>query len=191
MIFDQIDQSPNNVSNNDEEIPCKEETCIEECLQRNSNENNKEEPCCRELEQIKNKLAVITADFDNSKKRALKERAHWVFNGQKEIIIDLLAIVDDFDRALDSIMPSNEGVTTASITEREGFNLIRVSLYKMLEKYHVASISTTGIFDPEKHEALVQVESADHPSGTIVQVLQKGFMFNNQIIRPAKVSVAK
>ena len=72
-----------------------------------------------------------------------------------------------------------------------GFALIHKELHKFLEKHGVTEIKEVAEFDPNLHEAIMNVESADHQSGAIVQVLQKGYMFKGQVLRPAKVSVAK
>ena len=134
------------------------------------------------------KYLTLTADFENYKKRVNSERADWATDAQKRIVLDLLDVVDNFERALDQ---EKKRENNANIAWLAGFEMIYQSLEKLLAKYGVQAITETTTFNPKYHEALVQVESADHKSGEIVQILQKGYMMNDRVIRPATVSVAK
>lgn len=153
-----------------------------------NNEVLDDDACCVQLEQIKNTLVHVTADFENFKKRTEKEKIEWIVAGKKQFILDVLEIVDDFDRALQEHKKKKDSNLDAWL---QGFELIGSALYKLLEKHNVYEIKNTTTFDPELHEALTQVESDEHTSGNIVMVLQKGFMFDDVVLRPAKVSVAK
>lgn len=154
------------------------------------NEENNNQPdltqqlneCLNQKEEWKDRCLRTTADFENYKKRAEKERSLWITSAQSSILSDLLSIVDDFDRAF-SLSQENQSLT--------GFSLIHKELHKFLEKHGVTEIKEVKQFDPHLHEAIMNAESADHESGAIVQVLQKGYMFKGQVLRPAKVSVAK
>lgn len=128
----------------------------------------------------KDRALRTAADFENFKKRSEKERLMWIANAQSSVLLDVISIVDDFDRAFSS-----------SASKDAGFELIYKSLQKILEKYGVQEIKDLTEFDPVKHEAILQVESADHKQDDIVQVLQKGYLFKGEVLRPAKVSVAK
>lgn len=139
--------------------------------------------CQEQKDNWKDQCLRTAADFENYKKRADKERALWATAAQSAVLSDLIAIVDDFDRAFASLGQKNES--------NAGFELIYKALQKLLEKYGVQEMKEVATFNPEKHEAINQVESADHKSGDIVQVLQKGYTFKNEVLRPAKVSVAK
>ncbi len=139
----------------------------------------------KELEEVKARLAYLMAEFDNYKKRTEKERISWVENRQKEILEDLLPIVDDFDRALAHSGNQEEK------NLRNGLELTHKSLLKLLTAYSVEELPAQKEFDPEKHEALLTVESAEHSSGEIVAILQKGYLYKNSVLRPAKVSVAQ
>lgn len=131
---------------------------------------------------------TLTADFENYKKRVNSERADWANDAQKRIVLDLLDVVDNFERALDQEKRREDNTHGAWLA---GFEMIYQSLEKLLAKYGVQVITEVVTFNPKYHEALVQVESADHQSGNIVQILQKGYMMNDKVIRPATVSVAK
>lgn len=150
---------------------------------------NKELLSCREeLTVWKDRCLRITADFDNFKKRTEREKSSWIKMTQANILLDLLTIVDDFDRALEEAQknPSHDDFAVWF----KGFELTSKSLQKLLQKYDVQEIKDHDLFNPQFHEAVMQVESADHISGAIVDVLQRGYLFKGDVLRPAKVSVA-
>lgn len=134
------------------------------------------------------KYLTLTADFENYKKRVNSERADWAVEAQKRMVLDLLAVVDNFERALEQEKKREDN---ANVSWLAGFEMIYQSLEKALAKYGVQVITDFSVFNPKYHEALMQVESDKHKSGEIVQVLQKGYMMNDKVIRPATVSVAK
>jgi len=137
-----------------------------------------------ETNQWMDRFLRVSAEFENFKKRTSMEQIQWIQRSQQKIIIDVLSIVDNFERALQQKNETNESLFV-------GIEMIYKSCLALLKKYNVEEIPTSGAFDPEKHEAIMQVDSADHASGEIVLVVQKGYMMNNQIIRPAQVSVAQ
>lgn len=134
------------------------------------------------------KYLTLTADFENYKKRVSSERADWTHDAQKRIVLDLLDVVDNFERALEQEKKRESAEAQALLA---GFAMIYQSLEKVLAKYGVQAITDFSVFNPKYHEALMQVESDKHKSGEVVQVLQKGYMINDKVIRPATVSVAK
>ncbi|MCL4361206.1 nucleotide exchange factor GrpE [Candidatus Dependentiae bacterium] len=150
--------------------------------QQEEAENNK---CCSELSELKNRYIYLNAEFDNYKRRIEKDRASWISNAQAQVILDFLTIIDDFDRALQTKLEQT------SPENLSGLEMIRKSANQILKKYNVEEITDISHFDPVKHEAIMQVQSADHKPGDIVAVLQKGYTFKNQVLRPAKVSIAQ
>lgn len=145
--------------------------------------------CKKEVDNWKEKYIRVSADLENFSKRVDKERAQWRTSGQSSILSGLLEIVDDFDRAFDQI--NRGGIDSNSQNWIIGFELIQKSLHKFLESHDVREIPTNTPFDPHYHDALMEVESPDHKAGEIVAVLQKGYTFKGQVLRVAKVSVAK
>ncbi|MEX0940586.1 MAG: nucleotide exchange factor GrpE [Candidatus Babeliales bacterium] len=143
--------------------------------------------CQAELIEWKDKYLRLSADFQNFKKRLQKEQASLRRMMQADILADVLNIVDNFDRALQE----KEAETENMKDWFAGFELIRKELYKLLEKYGVKELESYDVFDPEMHEAVMQVDSDQHESGGIVEVYQKGYIFDGSVLRPAKVSVAK
>jgi len=145
--------------------------------------------CTDELASVKDQLVRIGADFQNYKKRVEKDKAQWGHFIQSDFFNYLLPIIDDFDRALEQ---SQKEESSSNLKEWvKGFKLIHKSLYDFLKKQNVEPIEQVTTFDPELHEALVQVDSDEHESGAIVEVMQRGFLLNGKVLRPAKVSVAK
>lgn len=148
---------------------------------------NDEVAICRsERDAWKERYVRSAADLDNYTKRTEKERLQWRNTVQSALLSDILPIVDDFDRAFEQTNSSADMQSWLA-----GFEMIRKSLQKMLDKYEVKEIPASMPFDPEFHEALVQVESPAHKSGEVVAILQKGYTFRSAVLRPAKVSVAK
>jgi molecular chaperone GrpE len=145
--------------------------------------------CKKEVDTWKEKYIRTSADLENFSKRVDKERVQWRTAGQSSILTGLLEIVDDFDRAFEQLNKANVDASAGSWVM--GFELIHKALHKFLESHEVKEIATNVPFDTTYHEALMEVESADHQPGDIVAVLQKGYTFKGQVLRVAKVSVAK
>jgi molecular chaperone GrpE len=134
------------------------------------------------------KYVSLSADFQNYKKRIDHERVEWSQEAQRKVFLELLEIIDNFERALDV---ERKRETTEGVAWLAGFEMIYQSLEKLIHSFGVKEITDFSVFNPKYHEALMQVESADHTSGEIVQVLQKGYVMNDKVIRPATVSVAQ
>ncbi|HTM06148.1 MAG TPA: nucleotide exchange factor GrpE [Patescibacteria group bacterium] len=139
------------------------------------------------IEQVvaewKQRYAYLSADFENFKRRSAKEHELMRISVYARLLKPLLLIIDDFDRACDTL--NTQKVPT------EGFKFIRKSFEKFLTDAGVVEMTVGTAFDPEKHEALMQVQAPEHKSGDVVAVLQKGYVFNDVVLRPAKVSVAE
>ncbi|MDP3788062.1 MAG: nucleotide exchange factor GrpE [Candidatus Chromulinivorax sp.] len=142
------------------------------------------EQCQQDAAMWKEQTARILADFDNYKKRMERDQASWMQTAQVSVLKDLLSVVDNFDRAL-------SGKNDSSADMYAGIEMIYKSVMQLLHKYGVKEFAEYQTFDPELHEALMDIESADHTSGQIVQVLEKGFMIKDKVLRPAKVMIAK
>ncbi|MDI6741551.1 MAG: nucleotide exchange factor GrpE [Smithella sp.] len=125
------------------------------------------------------------ADFDNYKKRALKDKVDAIKYGNEEIIKDILPFMDSLDRALDH--------DTGDIQAfKDGVALIQEQLLCCLKKHGVERIEAAGQdFDPNFHEALMQVESDQHDDNKIVSEMEKGYLLNGRLVRPSRVCVCK
>ena len=147
----------------------------------------KEAECAQSCAELQDKLLRVTADFQNYKMRTERERMQSIQVGQMVVLTKLLSIVDDVERAIDEAKKQNK----ADLNWLTGFELIAKSLHQLLADYRVYPIEQIKAFDPELHEALAQVDAPDHQSGDIVAVLQKGYVMDGRVLRPAKVTVAR
>ncbi len=134
----------------------------------------------------KDQFLRLNADFQNYKRRIERERTEWTHIMQADIIEKMLPLVDDLERAVQTAEGSQ-----AAPAWIEGFQLILKNFKKTLTSLGVEEIVATGTFNPELHEALMNVESSEHQSGNIVQLLSKGYTFKGKVIKHARVSVAK
>ncbi len=138
-----------------------------------------------ELVSLKSQLIRVNADFVNFKKRVTKERAEWEDFAQSNVLRAILPLVDDLERALQN----SEKEKGSPLFD--GLNMILKNLKKTFDDLNVKEIDCDNDFNPDLHEALIQVDSKDHKDGQIVQVLNKGYTFKDKVIRHAKVTVSK
>ena len=144
--------------------------------------------CQADLQQWKESMLRVSADFENFKKRTLREKSSWIDEARADVLLDLLGIVDNFDRAFSQ--PNSSGEQSFNIW-LQGFEMIRKSLYELLTRYEIKAIASGLPFDPQFHEAISQVDSSTVASGEVVETVQKGFLIKDRVLRPAKVVVAK
>ena len=192
----------------DEEILKNEETMAEETAQ--NEENQAEEAAQEEIpteelsveEQLANMLAEaqqmvseerdkylrLSAEFDNYRKRTLKEKAELIKNGAEKTLTAILPVLDDFERALKNMEASEE--TQAM---KEGVELIFTKFQKVLGQEGLQKIETEGkVFDTDFHEAIALIPApSEDLKGKILDCVQTGYMLNEKVIRHAKVAVAQ
>lgn len=141
----------------------------------------------KEAKENYEKYLRSVAELENYKKFAAKERADLIRYNSENIIRDILPILDSLDRALD-----HAGTSKDVNAFMEGVRMIQEQLLNRLEKYGVRRIEAAGReFDPNIHEALLQVESDEHEDNHVVTEFEKGYLLNDRLLKPAKVSVAK
>lgn len=145
--------------------------------------------CQQQVQEWKEKYLRVQADLDNFSRRVEKEKATWMRVAQTTMLKDLLAVVDDVERAFSTNMVV--ALTPELQQWLAGFELVGKGLQKFLMSQGVEEITQLQSFDPHIHEALMQVSSPDHVAGAIMQVFQKGYLFKGEVLRPAKVSVAE
>ena len=142
----------------------------------------------------------VVADFQNYKRRVEEERASWMREAQADVLTPLLSVIDNLERAVESCTDK----TTSSVKAvRKGLELITKDVNKIFSDLGVEEIDCSGGFDPEKHEAVMQVDHKTRPlakdkkPGDIVDVLSRGYTYKSSkkgeifVLRHAKVSVAK
>ncbi len=141
-----------------------------------------------ECQEAKDKYVRLYAEFDNYKKRTNKERLELISMASRDTIVSLLPVLDDFDRAKKSAEDeqSNEEFS-------EGVALVYHKLYNTLKMRGLQAMESTGeVFDPELHEALVELPSpTEEQKGKVIDTIEKGYLLNDKIIRHAKVVVGK
>lgn len=142
--------------------------------------------CKVTLAEWQDKYARLTADLENYQKRTVKERSAWAESAQEKLLLPLLSIVDNFDRAMELKPEVSEDMQSWV----DGIAMMYTAFGDFLKNAGVKEVSYDS-FDPEFHEALMQVDSDEKESGQIVQIMEKGYMLNDRVLRPAKVSVAK
>jgi molecular chaperone GrpE len=148
----------------------------------------KEELARKEEEATTNydKYLRAVADLDNYKKRAIREKADIIKYGKEDVIKDILPFVDSLDRALEHADSSDVQAF------KEGIKLIQEQLLNCLKKHGVEKIDSVGLdFDPNFHEAMMQVESEEHAENKVVNEVQKGYLLNGRLLRPSKVCICK
>lgn len=180
---------------NEEPVTAQDELLNEESANQQAQENTdtkKEDPAAiiaqlqEQVEHEKNKYLFLMADFENFRKRTLKEKADLIKNGAESAMRDLLPVVDDMERAIDAI---NKGGDIGSL--KEGVDLIYSKFVKYLESQHVIPIESTGKdFDTDLHDAVTMFPASD-PSmkGKVIDTTIKGYMINDKVLRHAKVVV--
>jgi molecular chaperone GrpE len=133
------------------------------------------------------KYVRAVAELDNYRKRAAREKADAIQYGNETLLRDILPLVDGMDRALEHACNSEDFEAF-----KKGLKLLRGQFLGCLQKHGVEMIDTAGKdFDPHVHEAMMQVESAEHEDSQVVGEFERGYLLNGRLLRPAKVSVCK
>ncbi len=140
------------------------------------------------LEKEKKEYMFLMAEFDNFRKRSIKEKGEIIKNASENVLKGLLPIVDDFERGLAAIKESEDAEAV-----KEGMTLIYNKLVKFLEQNQVKSIESNGKdFDPELHEAIAMVPVEDEAmKGKVIDTPTKGYTINDKVLRYAKVAVGQ
>ena len=142
----------------------------------------------KELEKEKKEYLFLMADFDNYRKRTLKEKQDLVKNGCEKALADILPVVDDFDRALATLEKAND-----IDAMREGVELIYKKFIKYLDSYQVKAMESTGKeFNTDLHEAVTTFPApSDDDKGKVIDTVLKGYTLNDRVLRHAKVVVGQ
>ena len=163
-------------------------TAAPEEVAEGTEENDPLASARHEIEELKDKYLRSVAEFDNYRKRTLKERAELILNGGEKVLTAILPVVDDMERAIE-----NGAKTDDPQVLREGMELIYHKLLKVMEAQGVSTIETTdAVFDTDIHEAVAMVPGmGDDKKGKVIDCLQKGYKLNDKVIRHAKVAVGQ
>ena len=139
------------------------------------------------VEELEDKVKRQMAEFDNFRKRTDKEKSAMFETGAKSVIEKILPVVDNFERSINSIPEDEKGTAFA-----EGMNMIYKQLMDQLNEIGVKPIEAIGNeFDPEYHNAVMQVESEEYESGIVAQELLKGYLYRETVVRHSMVAVVQ
>jgi molecular chaperone GrpE len=138
----------------------------------------------RERDEHLDTLRRVAAEFDNYKKRVAREHEELRGRAAERLLHDLLPVFDDLERALAAFETSDKEAIA------DGVALVHRALWTLLEREGVAELDPAGeAFDPHRHEALLS-QPSDQPEGTVIEVIQKGFLLGDRVLRPARVVVS-
>jgi molecular chaperone GrpE len=186
-----------NIESEEENLNEQDAEQAEQEVETEAAENQESEPdeekdpldvALAEIEELKKQILYKTAEFDNFRKRTLKEKAELILNGGEKVLTAILPVVDDMERALE-----NGAKTDDPQVLREGMELIHQKLMKLLEVQGVSTIETENAdFDTDVHEAVAMVPGmGDDKKGKVIDCLQKGYKLNDKVIRHARVAVGQ
>lgn len=184
-----------------EPSPEGDEGKISELLTEGNHQKNKKKKEDKEIEELKKKLEEkekeakenydrllrTAADFENYKKRAVREKEDWTKFANEDLIRAILPFIDNLERAVNHAQKiADTGVLV------EGVQLTLQQLLQALNKFGLSSFESVGKpFDPAMHEAMLVVETDKHEPNQVVEEFQKGYLLNDRLLRPATVSVSK
>lgn len=163
--------------NAEEEQPAKEETPEDKIAALQA-----------ELEKSQKEYLFLMAEFDNYRKRTVKEKAELIKNGGEKAMLGLLPVIDDFERAIDAIDKSSDVESL-----KEGVDLIYNKFMKYLKSQQVKPMESTGTdFDADVYEAVTTFPAPDESmKGKVIDTVQKGYTINEKVLRHAKVVVGQ
>jgi molecular chaperone GrpE len=137
----------------------------------------------KERDELLDTLQRVQAEFDNYRKRAVRDQQSLVARAHERLVKELLPVLDDLERALEAAEAHEEA------TLEEGVALVTRSFADVLRKEGLEEVATDGKFDPHVHEALLS-QPSEAEEGSVIEVLQKGYRLGDRVIRPARVVIA-
>lgn len=186
-VTDTVDNEQGDVDINENTDTAEQENDADEADSANmSEEKSPLEVANEEIAALKDKYLRTVAEFENYKKRTLKEKAELILNGGEKTVTAILPVLDDFERAL-------ADKTEDAVAIKEGMELIFKKFVKSLESLGVKKIETEDkTFDVDFHEAIAMVPGVgDDKKGKVIDCVQTGYTLNDKVIRHAKVAVGQ
>lgn len=191
----------------EEKIPFEDELLAEKASEGDSpideeteikvdNQNEDEAPAEPSLEEevisLKDKLIRQVAETENLRKRSEREREDTARYAVTKFARDMLEILDNLDRALQACDNQEDNLGSAGKTLLEGVTLTHKTLLSAFDRHHIKKITPKGEkFDHNAHQAMFEIESDEHDPGTIMEVVQPGYLLHDRLLRPAMVGVSK
>lgn len=173
--------------NDEKEVTSSEENLdeVESSEVNNLEENTLEkenESLKQEIESLKDKMLRLSAEYDNYRKRSTREKNEIYSDTYIEVVSQILPILDNLERA--------SSVDSDIDSLKQGINMVVKLFYDILDKMNIKEIDSTGEFNPNMHEAVMHINDESLEKNTIVEVLQKGYIRNDKVIRHSMVKVA-
>ena len=186
--MEDVEQQDVPVTDEQQEEETASETVQNEATDVEAEEKDPLEAAQEQIASLKDKYLRQVAEFDNYRKRTLKERAELILNGGEKTIVSLLPVIDDMERAL-----ANGEKTDDPAVLREGMALIYHKMMKALEGMGVKKIETENVdFNTDVHEAVAMVPGmGDDKKGKVIDCMTTGYTLNDKVIRHAKVAVGQ
>jgi len=194
-LVNELDTNEQNINKTDLDTEDKNRAVDTQQLENednNSPEQEQEEPkevrLERELTEMKDKYLRLSAEFDNYRKRTLKERMEMLKTASEDVLVNLLQVVDNFERALKT-MESSQDVTAV----KEGIELIYKNFTSFLTQRGMKEIEAIGLeFNTDLHEAITKIPApSDELKGKVVDVIEKGYKLHDKVSRYAKVVIGE
>ena len=183
--YDNVDNMQNGKNGVDDQ------SCEDNCENLDTKDANSDDSSIDEIGSLKSEIKSweekyirVHSDFDNIKKRLERDKIQSIEYACKSFAKDLIAIVDSLEMAIKATDENSKGI-------KDGVELTLKQLLSILEKNGVVAIDCSLGFDPNVHEAVIKVKSEEVQSGSIVEVMQKGYKFKDLVIRAAMVSIAE
>ncbi|NMB49521.1 MAG: nucleotide exchange factor GrpE [Bacteroidales bacterium] len=160
----------------------------EEKEKMQTSEQDKHQKLQREYDELNEKYIRLFADFDNFRKRTLKEKADIIKSGGEKVLSDIIPLIDDFERAITALHKSDDKEALL-----EGIDLIYTKFLNFLQQHGIKEIEAIGQpFDPEKFEAVGTIPAPEESQeGVVIDLVQKGYTLNDKVIRFPKVIVGE
>lgn len=139
-----------------------------------------------EIDLLKDRLLRLQADFDNYRRRSLREKSEWSVTANESLICELLPVLDHFELGLKT---AQDRPTESAV--RDGFRMVHEQLMGVLKRAGLQAVDAhESVFDPHLHEAVSQVPSAEHPADAIVAQTRRGWRLGDKLLRPVQVVVS-
>ena len=184
-VIDEVVESEN--EENQDELQAENEQIIATLQQENANLRQQLDKQIEQTNGIKAQYARLAADFDNFRKRTSKEKENLAEQAKVNVITDLLPVVDNFERARTQIKPNNDGEKGI----HNSYQGVYKTLVDSLKRLGVSAMKPEGEqFDPILHEAMLREPTDEHPEGTVIEQLMRGYLLGEKVLRHAMVKVA-
>ncbi|MBP2033030.1 molecular chaperone GrpE [Clostridium algifaecis] len=178
----QEDKDDNKDSSKNNEQELKKDELIKNISSENEKLKNENKKAKNELEALKDRLARVTAEYDNFRKRTAKEKEKIYTEACEDILKQMLPVLDNLERAI-SVEGNMDDL-------KQGIDMTMKQFNDAFKKLNVEEIPTDGQFDPHIHSAVMHIEDESYEENSIVEVFQKGYKREDKVIRPSMVKVA-